>query len=255
MTTTVKEILGDGLKAFWRGADLTAGDGNAIASWIDCENGLAMAQAVGSKQPIHRTDYASSGYPAAEFDGVDDFLSVDDPMLDVTKFAFLCAVKQATAGTADTVYAVGASSYCRMMANSSNIGDFRIQNGSISTSGAASGSSGINVVAGRCQGDGYMWIQNGPATAQRVGDVTINADSEHFMGARGGTVQFFDGGILAFAFIDLQLVGWYKVVEAAVQMEQDFGLTLHDQLPTAVGGAESPVPVAYVSHPMPGDFR
>lgn len=237
MATTVEAILGSSLLAYWHAADLSVGDGNAIPSWVDRINSLSMAQATGASQPIQRADYATTGYPAAEFDGANDFLSVTDASLDVSKFAFLCAVKQNTAASGDTVYNVGgATDKCRLMANSTTIGDFRLQNVSASTNSAPSGSSGINVVAGRCQGDGYFWIQNGSSVAQRESAITINTDAEHFMGCRPGPLQLFDGGIFAFCFVDLDTCSWYDVTKALVQMRNDFGLTIYDQLPAAPTG-------------------
>ena len=235
--TTVEDILSNGLLAYWHASDLTAGDGNPISSWIDRINSLDMTQGTSGKEPTQRNNYSSTGYPAAEFDGVDNFLSVTDASLDVSKFAILASVKQNTAASADTVYASGGATYCRIMANSTTKGDFRIQNGSISTTGAQGSTTGINVVSARCQ-DEIMHILNYEGIGFHIAPGAINHTSTHYMGARNGTMQFFDGGIFAIAVIDLNVCAWYDVIKAQVQMENDFGLTLLDTLPQASSGGD-----------------
>ena len=237
--TTIEEIFGSSLLAYWHASDLAVGNGNAVSDWPDRKNSISMLQATGGLQPLQIDNYASSGYPAAQFDGTDDYLITTDASLNVTKYAILAAVKQNTAAAADTVYAVGSSGYCRLMANSSTIGDFRLQETSLSTSGAASGSSGINVVAGRCQADGYLWIENGPSVGSLVGSTTITASATHYMGCRPGPSQYFDGGVFAIAFVDLAECAWYDVIKGLVQMRSDFGLAIYDPLPQAPAGGTS----------------
>ena len=237
-STTVEAILGAGLLAYWHADDLTAGDGNAISSWLDRKNSIDMAQATGSKQPTQRDDYASTGYAAAEFDGTDDALSCTDADLDVSKFAILAAVKQNTAAAADTVYAVGGATYCRLMADSTSKGDFRVQNGGVSSIGAQGSTTGVNVVAARCQTE-VIQVHNYEDVGLHITPGTLNTSDNHFMGARNGTMQYFDGGIFAIAFVDLNVCSWYGVIEAMVQMQNDFGLTLLDTLPQAAEGGGS----------------
>ena len=244
-TPTLEEHLGAGLLAYWLASDLTAGDGNAVASWTDRVNSIDMAQATASKRPLQIDNYASTGYAAAEFDGTDDSLEADDVSLDVTKFAILMAVKQASpVAVANTAYCVGnASTFSRIMANSTTIGDFRLQNGSTSSTGAASGSTDINVIAARFQSDGYFWIQNGSGIGSYGPSLTINSDQEQHLGSRGGTQQYFRGGILAAAFVDLNVCSWHDVLGARVIMRNNFGLTLYDQLPETSGGSTLFIPI------------
>ena len=235
--TTVEDILGDGLLAYWHAADLTVGDGNQVSAWADRKNSISMAQSSFMFRPTLRTNYSSTGYPAVEFNGSDQFLEASDSSLDVTKFAILFAALQNTAGTSDTVYQVGSSSYCRIMANSTTKGDYRIQNGAQSTTGAGGSSTGINVVRARCQATDILMLKNYRKVGQHSNPTTAqNSSHYHYMGSRGGTMQFFDGGIFAVAFVDLNECSWYGVEEAAVQMENDFGLTLLDTLPQAPSG-------------------
>ena len=234
---SVETILDSGLLAYWLGSDLDAGDGNTISAWTDRENGRDMAQATAAKRPTQDDDYSSTGFRAAVFDGTDDFLSVTHSSLDVTTYGLLLAVKQNTAATADTVYQVGSASYCRMTSNSGTVGDFRMQNAGVSTSGASSGSTGINVIAARCQSNKYFQIFNGSGIGfYNAASLTINKSGTHYMGSRGGTLQFLDGGIFAAAVIDLSVCSWIDVLAAQIQMRKDFGLTTYDNLP-ASGGA------------------
>ena len=63
-----------GAVAAWVADDASAaGDGNAVASWIDRVSSLDLAQATGTKQPLYRAS-GIGGEPALEFDGTDDLL-------------------------------------------------------------------------------------------------------------------------------------------------------------------------------------
>lgn len=239
MIDTVENRLGSGILAYWNAQDSAVGDGNEIASIADRVNGISLAQTISAMRPILRSDFDSTGYPAMDFDGIDDYLTVNNASLNVSKFAFLGAVKQTSAAVADTVYAVGNATYCRMMSNSASIGDFRLQNGGTSTQGALDSSGDINVVAGRCQSDGYFWIDNKSNRGNFTGTTVINSSSEHFMGSRSGTLQFFHGGIFAFCLVDLNLCAWYDVLAAQVLMRNDFGLPIFENLPQQSSGGGS----------------
>lgn len=245
MATTIETIFGDSLLAYVNGADLAVGDGNEIATWPGRVNSIDYTQGTVSKQPLQADNYGGTGFTAAQLDGVDDFLTVNDASLDVSKYGFLAAVKQNTAGPSDTVYAVGNASYCRLMCNSATIGDFRVQHQSISTGGAAGSLTGINVVAAVCRSE-FRWIFNDDGLADSKNDVSMVTDSEHFMGARGGTTQFFDGGIFAFAFIDLDQCGIGDLLKGFALMRDDFGLPALDMLPSAPAAGNAGWPLSRI---------
>lgn len=67
-----------GLVRWWRGSDLTGGNGAAISSWAAASGGgsVALAQATGGLQPTVASSVAGlNNQPAALFDGVDDQLA------------------------------------------------------------------------------------------------------------------------------------------------------------------------------------
>ena len=87
---SIYTMLGSALLAEWAadepatiyediGGTNAAEDGDAVASWRSTSNGtlsLLATQSTGANQPIYRANYASSGYPAVEFDGTNDGLLI-----------------------------------------------------------------------------------------------------------------------------------------------------------------------------------
>jgi len=74
LTDASADILGE-----WRADDMgSPADATAVSSWSPTSRSTYtsdFAQATGTKQPIYRADYNSSGQPGVEFDGVDDWMA------------------------------------------------------------------------------------------------------------------------------------------------------------------------------------
>jgi hypothetical protein len=87
---TIYSVLGSSLLLEWAadepatiyedtGGTDAAEDGDAVASWRSTANGslsLLANQSVLASRPLYRANYASSGYPALDFDGANDGLSI-----------------------------------------------------------------------------------------------------------------------------------------------------------------------------------
>ncbi len=87
---TIYSTLGSSLLLEWAADEPTtiyedtggtdaAEDGDGVASWRSTANGslsLLATQSTSGSRPIYRSNYASSGYPAIEFDGTDDGLLI-----------------------------------------------------------------------------------------------------------------------------------------------------------------------------------
>lgn len=88
--STIYSVLGSSLLLEWAADEPTtiyedtggtdaAEDGDAVASWRSTANGalsLLANQSTPLNRPIYRANYASSGYPAIEFDGSNDGLLI-----------------------------------------------------------------------------------------------------------------------------------------------------------------------------------
>lgn len=87
---TIYSELGSSLMLEWAADEPTtiyedtggtdqAEDADSVASWRSTANGslsLLATQSTSGSRPIYRANYASSGYPAIEFDGTDDGLLI-----------------------------------------------------------------------------------------------------------------------------------------------------------------------------------
>jgi len=75
-------------------------DGTALAAWEPSGGTIAddLVQGTLGARPIYRANYNSSGHPAADFDGSNDFMSaVDDDAWDVANVTVVVAARIATA--------------------------------------------------------------------------------------------------------------------------------------------------------------
>lgn len=78
----------------------TAEDGDPVASWRSTANGslsLLSSQSTLANRPVYRSNYASSGYPAIEFDGSNDgLLMPHDAALSITNQTIFIVAKADT---------------------------------------------------------------------------------------------------------------------------------------------------------------
>ena len=54
--------------------DGSPADGSPVTNWTDTEQSVTLNAAIPAREPTYRENYASSGYPAIEFDGTSDYL-------------------------------------------------------------------------------------------------------------------------------------------------------------------------------------
>jgi len=182
----------------------TAEDGDSVASWRSTANGslsLLATQSTSGSRPIYRANYASSGYPAIEFDGTDDGLIFPhDAGLSITNQTIFIVAK------ADTV-----SAFRMLLSKVGNgawttgitIATSSIANLSVYIDGAANGMvqpgiSGRFIMAFRYDGSiSRLWRNDAQIdSVARVGSVTANAQNGGIGngGAAGGSYPW-DGAI------------------------------------------------------------
>ena len=105
---TIYTVLGSSLLVEWAadqpatiyedtGGTDQAEDGDAVAAWRSTANGtlsLLTTQSTAANRPLYRANYASSGYPAIEFDGSNDGLLIPhNAALDISEQTIFAVVK------------------------------------------------------------------------------------------------------------------------------------------------------------------
>lgn len=68
-----------GLVALWRASSLSLADGDPVATWAPASGSPGSLAGSGSARPTYRATGSPSGGPAVEFDGSDDYLSLETP--------------------------------------------------------------------------------------------------------------------------------------------------------------------------------
>lgn len=68
-----------GLVALWRASSLSLADGDPVATWAPASGSPGSLTGSGSARPTYRATGSPSGGPCVEFDGSDDYLSLETP--------------------------------------------------------------------------------------------------------------------------------------------------------------------------------
>lgn len=238
-TPTVEDLLGDHLVSFWHAADASGvGEGGSIGTWTDRKNGLDAVQAVESQKPLYRGNYLSSGKPAVEFDGVNDTLKCVDASLSLPDGVMILCVLNINVNTPNaTLFCFGddLSSYMRLRCLSGGVQLQHTNPNAEATASVLTSHSGPHVTS--CWfASGCMKLDSAAECASNGYVDSVLADSTLNMGARIGLSQWFNGGLHALLVINTS-VGWYRVLEAAVVLRDEFGESLKDTLPVAGSGS------------------
>lgn len=80
-----------------------ASDASEVKGCTQQSDATITTPFTGTNGPTYRANYASSGYPALEFDGVNDRLGVSGVGLTISDFMVLCCFTRIS-GTASTVW-------------------------------------------------------------------------------------------------------------------------------------------------------
>lgn len=230
------------------GGTSAAVNGNEVKCVKASSDAAGTGSITGANGPTYRSNYASSGYPALEFDGVNDRLGITGAGLTVSDFMVLCCFTHIS-GSASTVWFRGtdlvnlvrqlyvsssshwlqygiASSY---IANQMNIS---ITGRNVWASAARTGQFEINAM-GACQG-----IRATPYGATLGDAFYVGA------GESGGVYQPAN-----MAFHEILVIGstceWGQVIRGAKILRNKWGVTDPNALPqyTAPGGVMLPRPM------------
>ena len=221
------------------GGTSAASDGNEVKCIKASSDASITTAATGTNGPTYRANYSSSGYPALEFDGVNDRLGVSGVGLTIADFMVVCCFTRIS-GTASTVWYRGnnIANVIRQLYTGDT--GHQIQYGIASS---YAGPTITTSVTGR-----NVW-----ASALRTGQTELNVLGL-CNGLRstpyGGTLAdaFYIGagessGILQpanMAFNEILVIGstceWGQVIRAAKIMRNKWGITDPNALPQAASG-------------------
>lgn len=236
--TTIYEDIG--------GTDLVE-DGDAVASWRTTANGtlsLLANQSVLASRPLYRANYASSGYPALEFDGSNDGLLIPhNAALSVTNQTIFIVAK------ADTLSAwrmllskVGNGSWTtgiHIASYSSTLLVFAAN--SVGIGSVLPGTSSRFITASRYNGtSGEMWL-NDTGISGVNNSLTVTSNTSDGGIGNGGTAGGnypWDGAIQHILWCDgaCSRTAMEYVVNA---LGDRWGITIAD--PPSIGGTSRPV--------------
>jgi hypothetical protein len=221
------------------GGTSVASNGNEVKCVKASADAAKTGSITGTNGPTYRSNYASSGYPALEFDGSNDRLGITGAGLAVADFMVLCCFTRIS-GTASTVWYRGTDLVNLIRQLYTGDAGHQVQYG-IASSYTALTISGT--VTGR-----NVW-----ASAFRTGQVEL--DSMGFgTGNRatpyGGTLgdAFYlgageSGGVLQpanMAFNEILVIGslceWGQVIRAGKIMRNKWGISDPNALPQTAGG-------------------
>lgn len=228
------------------GGTSAASDGNEVKCLKQSSDASITTAFTGTNGPTYRANYSSSGYPALEFDGVNDRLGVSGAGLTVSDFMVLVCFTRIS-GSASTVWYRGnnIANIVRQLYSSDS--GHQLQYGIASSYGGPTLSA---TITGR-----NVW-----ATAARTGQHELNCLG-HCGGGRntpyGASIAdaFYIGagessGILQpanMAFNEILVIGssceWGQVIRAAKIMRNKWGVTDPNALPQAASAAKP-------GHPM-----
>lgn len=259
--TTIYSVLGSSLMLEWAadepatiyedtGGTDAVEDGDAVASWRSTANGslsLLANQSTLANRPLYRANYASSGFPAIEFDGSNDGLLVPhSTALNITNQTIVIVAK------ADTLSAwrmllskVGNSSWTNgfhIASYSSSAVNFFINTLQLAT--AQPGTANRVIFAIRYNGvSGEMWINDSAIGASTFSATLTTNTSDGGIGFAGqsGGGYYWDGAI--------QHILWCNGACSRTAMEyvvnalgDRWGISITD--PPSIGGTSRP------QHPM-----
>ncbi len=230
--STVDGIFGDYKLMHWDAADLADGDANDITGWLDRVESLGWTI---NGTPIQNDDYKSTGFRAAELDGVGDYFELSNAIANVSTGVGLIIVHhENVAATSDTLFSWFTSStdYMRLMLNTATAGDIRIQhrNTSVVNTGGTGARSGICVTVARFDIGLVQAMTAYDCTGATITD-DLAVTNDIFLGAQGTPANYYDGGIFEVILVDLN-AGWPAMLAAATVLRNKYNVTHPDTTPS-----------------------
>lgn len=221
------------------GGTTPAADGNEVKCIKPQSDATLTGFLTGTNGPTYRANYSGTGYPAMEFDGVNDRLGVVGAGLTVSDFMVLVCFARIS-GSASTVWFRGTSitDIVRQL--------YIADNGHQLQYGIASSYTSLSVV-------GTLTGRNVWATAARTGQTELDAlgfgigNRVTPYGASLGDALYIGAGENAgayqpanMAFNEILLVGssceWGQIIRAGKIMRNKWGVTDPNALPQKSGG-------------------
>lgn len=225
------------------GGTTAAVDGNEVRCWKPQSDASLAINLTNSAGPTYRANYSASGYPALEFDGVNDALLNSSTGLTTSQKVFILAVYD-TIGSSGTVWARGnTGAWLRAFFSS---GAELLQTSSGTGANIAMGLSADKRVMAYVAGTGQTQldalgfsagVQASGMPPSLTGAVTVGALNT------GSLSQF--GGM---AFHELMVIDgtceWGQVLRGAKLLRAKWGITDPNATPQKAGSTARP------THPM-----
>lgn len=225
------------------GGTSAAADGNEVKCIKASADAAITGAATGTNGPTYRANYASSGYAALEFDGVNDRLGISGGGLTVADFMVLCCFTRIS-GSASTVWFRGSTiaNIVRQLYTADNGHQYQYGIASSYTSVTVAGTiTGRNVWAMAARTGQSELNALGPCAGNRVTPYGASLGDAFYIGA-GENGGFYQGANIAFH--EILVIGstceWGQVLRGAKIMRNKWGVTDPNALPQT-GGTSRPL--------------
>jgi hypothetical protein len=247
---TYADLLGDDILLHYDASDAssifedTAGsdaaeDGDTVRCWKP-QSTASMTGFVteATNGPTYRANYASSGYPAIEFDGTDDRLVLNTPgLVPFTRLFFLYAAERSTAFAVMRVLSIGTSASHYIAAGTASSINNRLQSVGGTALTLDFPFADRKAVAACVIGDGQNQIdQLANGTGNKLTSVISASLGDRFVvGMRPDGAQFWQGPIFEIMVI-AGTCEWGQVIRAAKIMRDKWGIDDPNAYPQKITG-------------------
>jgi len=188
--------------------------------------------------PTYRANYASSGYPAIEFDGTDDRLVLNTPgLVPFTRLFFLYAAERSTANLTMRALSIGVNATHYIASGTSNSISNRLQSAGGTAFFLDFVFADLRSVAACVIGNGQNQIDqlaNGNGN-KLTGVISASLGDRFNVGMRPDAAQFWQGAIFEIMVI-AGTCEWGQVIRAGKIMRDKWGIDDPNAYPQKITG-------------------